>query len=173
MLFTSFTYSPLLHQLGWWYKSQVERSQQPAFLALKLHHLDIGHPPPQEIVISMEGNEVLHNKLHIIEPAKVVMLCTLLDVNSLTSTRSLALISNNNEVLTITNMINFLIMPRSPLTCYEIPNLTILFRESKVIYKTYIISIYHRFSGLPRFVADHSAWGQFIGVHLYFIEVLL
>ena len=48
-LFASFTYSPLLHQLGRWYESRVERSQQPAFLAQKLHHVDIGLPPPKNL----------------------------------------------------------------------------------------------------------------------------
>ena len=78
----------------------------------------------------MEGDEVLHNELHIMEPAKVEMLCTLVDVNSLSSASSLALISNNNEVLTLTDTIDVLITPRSPLTCHGIPNLTIPFRES-------------------------------------------
>ena len=32
---------------------------------------------------------------------------------------------------------------------------------------------YCRFSGVPRFGTDHSAWGRFIGVYLYFIGVLL
>ena len=74
----------------------------------------------------MEGDEVLHNEFHIMEPVKVEMLCTLVDVNSLSSASSLALISNNNEVLT-------LITPRSPLTCHEILNLTIPFKESNAL----------------------------------------
>ena len=73
---------------------------------------------------------MLHNELHIMEPAKVEMLCTLVDVNSLSSASSLALISNNNEVLTLTDTIDVLITPRSPPTCHEILNLTIPFRES-------------------------------------------
>ena len=56
----------------------------------------------------MEGDKVLHNELYIMEPAKVVMLCTLLDVNSMSSASSLALISNNNEVLIVTDMIDVL-----------------------------------------------------------------
>ena len=28
-----------------------------------LHHLDIGHPLPQELAVTMEGDEVLHNGL--------------------------------------------------------------------------------------------------------------
>ena len=51
---------------------------------------------------------MLHNELHIMEPAKVVILCTLLNINSMSSASSLALISNNNEVLIITNMIDIL-----------------------------------------------------------------
>ena len=73
---------------------------------------------------------MLHNEFHIMEPVKVEMLCTLVDINSLSSASSLALISNNNEVLTLTNAIDVLITPRSPLTCHEILNLTIPFRES-------------------------------------------
>ena len=78
----------------------------------------------------MEGDEVLHNEFHITEPAKVEMLCTLVDVNSLSSASSLALVSNNNEALTLADTIDVLIAPRSPLTCHEILNLTIPFRES-------------------------------------------
>ena len=78
----------------------------------------------------MEGDEVLHNEFHIIEPVKVEMLCTLVDVNSLSSASSLALISNNNEVSAVTDTIDVLITPKSPLTCHEILNLTIPFRES-------------------------------------------
>ena len=78
----------------------------------------------------MEGDEVLHNELHIMEPAKVEMLCTLVDVNSLSSASSLTVISNNNEVSAVTDTIDVLITPRSPLTCHEILNLTIPFRES-------------------------------------------
>ena len=80
----------------------------------------------------MEGDEVLHNELHIVEPAKVEMLCTLVDVNSLSSASFLALTSNNNEVLsvTLTDTIDVLITPKSPPTCHEILNLTIPFRES-------------------------------------------
>ena len=37
----------------------------------------------------MEGDEVLRNEFHIIEPVKVEMLCTLVDVNSLSSALSL------------------------------------------------------------------------------------
>ena len=32
---------------------------------------------------------------------------------------------------------------------------------------------YRRFRGVQRVGADRSAWGRFIGVHLYFIGVLL
>ena len=78
----------------------------------------------------MEGDEVLHNEFHITEPAKVEMLCTLVDVNSLSSTSSLALISNNNEVLTLTDTIGVLITLKLPPTYHEILNLTIPFRES-------------------------------------------
>ena len=73
---------------------------------------------------------MLHNEFHIMEPVKVEMLCTLLDVNSLSSASSLALISNNNEVLTLTDTIGVLITLKSPPTYHEILNLTIPFRES-------------------------------------------
>ena len=78
----------------------------------------------------MEGDEVLHNEFHITEPTKVEMLCTLVEVNSLSSASSLALISNNNEVSAVTDTIDVLITPKSPPTCHEILNLTIPFRES-------------------------------------------
>ena len=119
---------------------------------------------------------MLHNEFHIMEPAKVVMLCTLVDVDSLPSASSLALISNNNEVLTVTDTIDVLITPKPPLTCHEILNLTILFRESNGlsgIYKVLRRIYYFYLSGVPRVGADRSAWGRFIGVHLYFIGVLL
>ena len=70
----------------------------------------------------------------------------------------------DNEVSTLTDTIDVLITtgnihatPRSPPTCHKI-----LF-----------ISVYRWFSGVPKFGADRSAWGRFIGVHLYFIGVLL
>ena len=105
---------------------------------------------------------MLHNEFHIMEPVKVEMLCTLVDVNSLSIASSLTLISNNTEVLTVTDTIDVLITPKSPLTCHEILNLTIPFRESNG----------------PSF-RGAKVWGRsqcleaIIGVHLYFTGVIL
>ena len=51
MLLASFTYSPFLYFTNIFKIFSI------------LHHLGIGHPPPQELAVSMEGDEVLHNEL--------------------------------------------------------------------------------------------------------------